>query len=141
MIPDHAIVMRFRPTDPDRVLAQADKEYRNDSAEAGLIPHFGLSVWVGVPTADEPVLDTLKRLARAADIRWEGQKRVFVATRAERLVNQGFTFFKDCFAGEPAEHFCVRLPSLELDTVKRFLQAFDSEYGVAELGVSDEASR
>lgn len=96
-------------------------------------------VWVRTPEGDESLLETLKKLAADADVTWANQRKVFVATRAERLMDEGFEFFKDCFEGEPEAHYCVRLPALEAAAVDRFLQAFDAEHSVADLGVTDDS--
>jgi hypothetical protein len=54
-------VIRFRPTDPDRVLASAAKEYRRTG-------HYRLSVFAGTlaPGEDEAALQD--RLLRAAEL-------------------------------------------------------------------------
>jgi hypothetical protein len=123
-IPEEALVIRFRPTDPDRVLASAAKEYRRTG-------HYRLSVFAGAPAPGEDEAMLQDRLLRAAEldgIDLAKQPKYFVCTQAGMLLKGGFTFWKyDDDPSEPPDHYSVDLgeePALR--DVTRFLEPFRS---------------
>jgi hypothetical protein len=117
-----ALVIRFRPTDPVRVLEWAAKEHRRTG-------HYRLSVFAAVPVAGETVEAVQARLLKASELAGidpENNPKYFVCTQARQLLDRRFTFWKDDDdPDEPAEHFSVDLgeaPTLE--DVQLFLEQF-----------------
>lgn len=124
LAPD-AIVIRFRPKEPQSVLDSALKEYRNSG-------YYRLSVFADTRRPNEDDAAVKLRLVQAAGlskINLSGQKKFFVCTRAGRLTELGFEFVKDEYDGELEEHYSVDLGSTEpeLGLIVRFLGPFDQE--------------
>ena len=121
-LPGDAIVIRFRPTDPDRVLASAEKEARRTGGR------YGLSVFADIPREGVSTDEVVQRLLVAAELAGMSPKdhpKYFVCGRAEELYSGGFTFVKDGDEDELAEHYTVDLgPSPTRAEVERFLEAF-----------------
>lgn len=122
-VPRDALVIRFRPTDPERVLGWAVKTYRRTG-------YYRLSVFADAAQSGEDPHSLRSRLLAAAEadgIDPNRNKRYYVCAAASLLYDNGFHFFKDGLSNEPAEHYSVDLgnePSLR--DVERFLEAFTS---------------
>ncbi len=119
-VPADALVIRFRPTDPDQVFRRAELEFRR-------IGRYRLSVFAGVKAPGESDDDLKRRLVRAAGlsgINLDNQRKMFAA-RAEDLSGRGLVFYKDEDDDELDEHYSVDL-GLESprDIADRFLEAF-----------------
>jgi hypothetical protein len=101
-----ALVLRFRPTKPDAVLAWAGKEYRRTD-------HYRLFVFAASRQPGEGDKDLQARLltaAQVADALPHRHESHAVWTRAGMLLDRGFTFWRDDDeADEIAEHYCVEL--------------------------------
>jgi hypothetical protein len=120
---DDAMLIRFRPTDPDAVLAVAQKEYRRTG-------RFGLSVFAGVKAEGESDDQLRERILRATEIQIDvdGNPKYWLCERARELSALGFTFYKDGDAAEIEEHYSVDLGSeITKDDVIRFLEAFEKQ--------------
>jgi hypothetical protein len=128
---DRAIVMRFRPTDPDAVLGKAEVEFRR----AG---HYGLSVFADVQRDGETEADVLRRLLAASlldRIALSNNKRIFVCAQAVEITSMGFAYLKDDEADELDEHYCIDLgPDPTLDRVRQLLGAFAAHDTAGVLG-------
>lgn len=120
-VPDDAVVIRFRPTDPERVLASAEKEHRRTG-------RYGCSVFAVQPFEGETESQVIARLLAAADLvgmTVDRHNKYWVCTRAKELLTEGFTFCKDGDDDELPEHYSVVLgaePTIE--DAERFLSAF-----------------
>ena len=120
-MPPDALVVRFSPTLPDRVLDRARTAYE----ECG---RWELSVFVGTATATEDSYALLDRLLTAAFNRGIGianNPNYWRCAQAAELLDLGFTFTKGGDPGEPAEHWNVDLgDSPSIEDVGRFLDCF-----------------
>lgn len=120
-VPRHAVVLRFRPTDPSSLLGWADKSFRQCHA-------YRLSVFVGVQSdteSDEEVVTRLLNAAQLGGIKPEGNRYYWLCTSAGELLDAGFEFYKDGTPDEPPEHYSVDLGSSPtVDDVERFLVPF-----------------
>lgn len=123
-VPPEALVIRFRPTDPQKVLESAAKEHR-------LTGHYRLSVFADSPRPGETEAQLRLRLVQAAGlsgIDLNNQRKYFVCTQAKELLDSPFTFWKDGDDDEKDEHYSVDLgDEPTVDDVKRFLAAFPGE--------------
>jgi hypothetical protein len=122
-----AVVIRFRPTDPDRVLASAEVERRR-------IGRFGLSVFADVARPDEDEDAVVARLLVAADLAGMGSDRhpkFWICATASEFLDEGFVFYKDeDDVDELPEHFSVDLGDVAtLTDVRRFLDRFGPQGG------------
>lgn len=121
-VPPDALVIRFRPTDPAKVLEWAAKEHRRSG-------HYRLSVFAAAPGpggAGAAVQARLLKASELAGIDPAGNAKYFVCTHARQLLDRGFTFWKDDDdPDEPAEHYSVDLGETPtLGVVRRFLEPF-----------------
>lgn len=122
-LPRDAVVIRFRPVEPSRVMEWAAKEHRRTGR---------YRLWVfasvrGPGQSDEAAEARLLHAAGLAGIDLARQSKYFVCT-AGALLDAGFTFWKDEEPGEMAEHYSVDLgEQLTLAVVNRFL----GQFGVA----------
>ena len=122
LLPDNAIVIRFRPTMPESVLNWARKEYRRTG-------RYRVSVFADAPREgedDQAVIDRLLKVSQLMGIDPCGNKKFYVCARASELADRGFTFHKDGDEDEADEHYSVDLgadPSV--DDVVRFLDPFE----------------
>jgi hypothetical protein len=120
-IPAEALVIRFRPTDPDSVLGWAQKEFRHTGC-------YRLSLFADVQKPDETEGDLIRRLLGASEMSGidpKSNKKYFVCTRAAELLERGFTFWKDGDDDEQDEHYSVDLGvDATRDDVVRFLGVF-----------------
>ncbi|MEU5968897.1 hypothetical protein [Streptomyces globisporus] len=122
-VPPDALVLRFKPMDPERCMKRLNQDYRDTG-------DYSLSVFVGTQRQGETV-DALKlRLLAASELqgmRPESNKVYYVCTRAEKLLERKFTFRKDESEDEVAEHYSVYFGSAAptLEDIERFLEAFD----------------
>lgn len=113
--------MRFRPTDPQKVFEAAERESRR----TGL---YGCSVFADTARAGETEDDVIDRLLVAADLVGmvkDRHPKYYVCASAQRLLDLGYTFWKDEDDDEIPEHYSVSLgnePTVE-DAVS-FLSAF-----------------
>jgi hypothetical protein len=116
-----ALVIRFRPTDPDAVLGWAQKEFRR-------VGCYRLSVFADVQQPDETEDHLIRRLLGASEMSGidpKSNKKYFVCTRAAELLERGFTFWKDGDDDEQDEHYSVDLGvDATRDDVVRFLGVF-----------------
>lgn len=121
-LPDDAIVIRFRPTEPDAVLNWAGKEHRRTG-------HYRLSVFADAPREGEDEDAVIARLLVASELAGidpQRNRKLFVCTRASKLADLGFTFHKDEEDDEVSEHYSVDLGlSPNLDDAVRFLSPFE----------------
>jgi hypothetical protein len=123
-LPGDALVIRFRPTDPDRVLKRAGDEYRRTG-------RHGASVFAAVGEPGETDVALKRRLLAVAELsgmKPEDHPKFYVCTRAEELYRRGFMFYRDGDDDEMDEHYSVDLgaDAVREDAV-RFLEAFDME--------------
>lgn len=120
-VPPDALVIRFRPTDPESVLRRAEVSARLDG-------RYLLSVFADAPTAGESEIDLRARLLKASEMSGlpaDKNKKYYVCTRAKELLDRGFAFCKDGDDDELDEHYSVDLGSSPtLGDVCRFLEAF-----------------
>lgn len=122
-VPPDALVLRFKPMDPERCLKRLNQDYRATG-------DYSLSVFLDTPHQGE-TLEALKRRLLAASelqrIRAESNKVYYVCTRAEKLLERKFTFRKDEDDDEVPEHYSVYFGSAEptLEDIERFLEAFN----------------
>ncbi len=120
-VPRDAVVIRFRPTQPDSVWNQACKEHKR-------IGHHRLSVFADTPREGEAQQDVIDRLLRASEVGLnpEKNKKFTVCTSAAELLDLGFTFWKDGDDDkEPDEHYSVDLgASATQEDAVRFLGVF-----------------
>jgi hypothetical protein len=111
-----ALVIRFRPTAPDAILRQAQKEFRRTGA-------YRVSMFADTKRGDESDEDLINRLLSAAEldgVNPDNNPKFWFCARASDLMDDGFRFVKDNEPGEPDEHYSVDLgkePSLQ-DTEK-----------------------
>jgi hypothetical protein len=121
-LPDDAVVIRFRPTAPDSVLANAAKEARRTGA-------YRLSVFADKPRPGESQEDVIHRLLAASELAGipaDSNPKYYVCTQAAELISRNLTLWKDEDDDEVAEHYSVDLgddPSVA--DAERFLDAFD----------------
>lgn len=123
-VPANAVVIRFRPTDPESVLRWAEKEHRR-------IGYYRLSVFADAPREredEDAVVRRLLAVSELAGVDPAGNKRVFVCAKASELLRLNFTFHKDEEEDELEEHYSVDLgPAPTVDDVRRFLEPFAAE--------------
>jgi hypothetical protein len=116
-----SLVVRFKPDKPASVLEKVVQEFRRSG-------HPGVSVWVSAVRNAESQQDALDRILRASElggIKAKTNRRYYLCAKAAQLLDGGFTFHKDGYACEPAEHFTVRLGNTpKLSSVNRFLSYF-----------------
>lgn len=111
-----ALVMRFRPTAADALLRQAEKTFRFQGA-------YRLSVFADAARPEETETSLIRRLLRAAElsqISVDGNPKFWLCASAGQLMDDGFRFVKDNYAGEEPEHYSIDLgnqPTLE-DTMR-----------------------
>lgn len=120
-VPREALVIRFRPTDPEAVLGWAKKEYRRTG-------YHRLSVFADAPIGSESIHDLHVRLLKASELSGltaDKNKNYYVCTEAAKLLDAGFKFYKDGDDDETDEHYSVDLGvEPDLDDVQRFLSTF-----------------
>lgn len=121
-LPGDAIVIRFAPTSPEKVLERAERGSR-------LYGRHLSSVFAARPRpgeSDDDVIDRLLKASELANIDPASNRGYFVCSRADRLAASGFVFVKDGDEDEVAEHYSVDLGSAPaIEDAKRFLDAFD----------------
>jgi hypothetical protein len=118
-VPRDAVVIRFRPTEPEAVWNWACKEHRR-------VGRHRLSVFAAVPLKGETQQDVIDRLLRSSEmmINPAKNKKYYVCTSAG-LLDLGFTFWKDGDDEERDEHYSVDLGNdATLEDVTRFLGVF-----------------
>jgi len=117
----NAMVLRFRPTQPEAVLTSAQKEFRNSG-------RWLVSVWVDAAREGEAEADVILRLLAASEIggmEAANNPRYYVCASAQELIDRGFAFVKDGYDEEPELHFSVDMgPDPDIETVERFLEPF-----------------
>ena len=100
-----ALVIRLRPLDPEAMLRQAGKAYR----EMG---HHRLSVFADKRRADEEEADLITRPLNAAELSGvlrSGNPKFWFCQRAANLLDDEFRFVKDGYDGEVHEHWSIDL--------------------------------
>lgn len=121
-VPPEAVLIRFPPIDSTRLLRKAELSARRTGV-------YALSVFADRRRGGELESDTIARLLTASElsgIQPERNNKYYVCERAEEIYRQGFTFVKDGYEGELAEHYSVDLgPTPTITDVERFVQAFD----------------
>lgn len=121
-VPEDAVVIRFRPTDPQSVLNSAEKEARRTGGR------WAASVFADRPEPGESQEQVIARLLSASELSGidPGKNaRYFVCTQAKELLDRGFTFWKDEDDDELREHYSVVLgESPTLEDAVNFLGAF-----------------
>lgn len=122
-MPRDALVIRFRPTNPDAVFAWAEKEHRRTD-------RYRLSVFADAKREGESAEDLRVRLLEASELAGVDRSRnskYYVCARAGELLDRGFTFWKDGDDDEVSEHYSVDLgPGPTVEDVVRFLEPFGS---------------
>ena len=93
-------------------------------------PWYRLSVWADTARPDEPKLDLMRRLVRAAGlnrVRIDEERNSAVwFTEAGRIYDAGFTLVKDGEVGEADEHYSVDLGNQpERADVERLAAVFE----------------
>ena len=120
-VPPDAMVLRFRPTDPESVLNWARKEYRRSGRHR-------LSVFTDVAHDGEDEQSVVERLLAAAELQGidpKGNPNFSLCRSARLLEERGFSFHKDGDPDEPAEHYSVDIGDQPtVVDVERFLGAF-----------------
>jgi hypothetical protein len=120
-VPGDALVIRFRPTNPDRVMASVLDAYK-------LYGRYQASAFAAAAVSGETETDLRRRLLAVADIAGMTQDRhpkYYVCTRAEELLRRGFTFWKDGDDDEDDEHYSVDFgTAVTRDDVEKFLGVF-----------------
>lgn len=114
-VPAEAIVIRFRPTERERVLQKAVREHERSGVAA-------LSVFADVCQNNETPVEAGRRLVNVANLPSTNSK--FWRTTAGELLDRDFLFLKDEYDLEADEHYSVDLRKASLDNVVRFLEAF-----------------
>jgi len=134
-----AYVLRFPPggDDPPRKLRyEARANHKRSARELGedpaaCEPRYRLSVFADVARDGEDeaaVLQRLIQVAANAGIRVADAKNAgFWVANAGEIVDANFTFCKDAYPGEPAEHYCVDVGPEEPDNerIQRLLAVFE----------------
>lgn len=119
-VPRDAVVIRFRPWEPESVWNSACKEHRR-------IGRYRLSVFADVKRRGETEEQVIDRLLRVSELSIDPAKnrKYSLCTSAGKLADLGFTFWKDKEDGELDEHYSVDLGTETTQTgVERFLGAF-----------------
>jgi hypothetical protein len=120
MSPD-ALVIRFRPTDPDRVAILAEKEHR-------VTGRYGLSVFADTARSGEDTGALIDRLLAAAEldgIATDKNPKFYLCSAASELLSLPVRFYKYTNDDtEVAEHYSADLGGPEPDRVVRFLDPF-----------------
>lgn len=124
-VPSDALVIRFKPMDPERCLKRIDQDHRDTG-------HYCLSVFADTQRPGESEEDLKTRLLAASEhqgISPSSNKVFFICARAEKLYERKFTFLKDDDDREVPEHYSVDFGPNEptLEDVNRFLGAFDPD--------------
>jgi hypothetical protein len=131
--PPDAIVLRFPPggfDDVVRILNEAKRVHAYHRKADGSSPWYRLSVFVSQALVGESEAETVHRLMGAAGLSGirldDARNRVWWVTRASELYTAGFSFVKDDYDTEVAEHFSVDIgPDVPTEeTVARFVAVF-----------------
>lgn len=120
-VPRDAIVLRFRPTEPESVLRWAGKSFR----ETG---RYRLSVYAEVQGPGESVGGVIARLlsvASADGIDESGNRYCWFCSAAHQLLDRGFRFYKE--EDDRSEHYAVDVgaPPTIVD-IESFLEPFSN---------------
>ncbi|GAA3801060.1 hypothetical protein GCM10022403_039190 [Streptomyces coacervatus] len=123
-VPPDALVLRFKPMDPERCLKRIAIDHRDTG-------HYCLSVFADAPRPDETQEELKARLLAASELQGmnpKSNKTYWQCTQAEKLLERKFAFRKDG-GDEVPEHYSVDFGSAEptLEDVNRFIEAFDDE--------------
>jgi hypothetical protein len=100
-----ALVIRFRPTQPDAMLSSAQKAFRQGGA-------YRLSIFADSARDGEDEEALIGRLLRAAELSHisnDGNPKFWLCTSAGELIDDGFVFRKDKYPGEEPEHYSIDL--------------------------------
>jgi hypothetical protein len=120
-ISPNALVIRFKPTAPEAILAAAGKEFRRTG-------RYGCSVFADVARSDESRERLQWRLLEASNLAGRPiplNDKFFICARAAELLDLGMEFWKDGDEDEVPEHYSVVIghdPGLE--DAQRFLEPF-----------------
>jgi hypothetical protein len=121
-VPEDAVVIRFRPTDPQSVLNSAEKEARRTGGR------WGVSIFAAARRPGESTEEVIARLLVASELSGidpSSNRKYFVCAQAKELLDEGFMFWKDEDDDELREHYTVVLGEPPtLDDAERFLRAF-----------------
>ncbi len=118
-LPADAVVVRFRPTDPEKVLEWARKEFRRTG-------HYRLSVFADARRGDEDEAAVIRRLLAVSELVGLDPSRNprYYVCAASDLQALNFAFYKDEDDDEPEQHYSVDLGNDPTADVVRFLGAF-----------------
>jgi hypothetical protein len=119
-LPGDAVVIRFRPWNPEDVWNWACKEHRR-------IGRYRLSVFADVRRGDETEEQVIDRLLKVSELGIDPakNKKYSLCTSAAELADLGYTFWKDGADGDPDEHYSVDLGAeATLKDAERFLGPF-----------------
>jgi hypothetical protein len=108
-----ALVIRFKPIRADAMLASAQKEFRRSGSYR--LSVFADSRHEGDPS-DEAVIARMLEAAKLSHIDPNRNPKFFLCADARALMDDGFEFVKDNYAGEEPEHYSIDLgndPSLQ----------------------------
>jgi hypothetical protein len=121
-IDEGALVLRFKPISEEALWRSACKTHRYNG-------RYQLSVFADVPGPSESDEELVKRLLEAAGrqgINLSNNPKYFLCAPAAKLLDQGFTFWKD--GGEVNEHYSVDLGiDATVSDAGRFGAAFDRD--------------
>lgn len=119
-----ALVIRFRPSDPDAVRRSALKEFRRSG-------NYRISIFADSRKGNESEGDLIVRLLNAAklsNIAPEGNKRFWVCAQAASLFDAGFRFAKDNYPGEEPEHYSIDFGSEPtVEDTKKLVELFSDQ--------------
>jgi hypothetical protein len=122
-----AVVLRFTPMSPEGVLKRAGLDARRSDGNG----HHTASVWADHAAAGEDRMTVIRRILVATELHGldpERNTRLWWCSSAQKLVDEGFVFEKDGYAGEPESHYSVVLGDPPtLDDAKRFVALFTKE--------------
>jgi hypothetical protein len=122
-----AVVLRFSPMSPAGLLAKAEREARRSDGP-GL---HAVSVWADHAREGESREDVIDRLLEVTELEGCDPKKntaYWWCSTAQELVDLEFSFTKEDWMGEPAEHYAVILgfpPGIA--DAQRFVDAFTRE--------------
>jgi hypothetical protein len=120
-VPRDAVIIRFRPTNPDAVWEWAGKEHRRTGRHR-------LSVFADVKRGQETEQDVVDRLLKASELAGidpAKNKKYSLCTSAAELLDCSFTFWKDGDDDEEDQHYSVDLGNdATPQDVTRFLSVF-----------------
>lgn len=116
-MPRQAIVIRFAPMSSEGLRRSAETALR-------LSGRHDLSVWADVRGRGEREEDACDRLLSDSGFLPENNRNFWVCIAASALLDNGFTFWKDGYSGEPERHYSVDISAPGRILVPEALEAF-----------------